>query len=156
MKTVLNLSQEQRNTIFEVTAREMRVRPIIVEKDFWVCVVLNYLLNESKFKDILIFKGGTSLSKCYGVIKRFSEDVDLILKWDALGFSDQEVYKNRSITQNSKFELQMNEKGAEFIQKEIKNDLVNNLSSKIQGLSIESDENDPMVIYINYPHVGND
>ena len=127
MKTVLNLSQEQRNTIFEVTAREMHVRPIIIEKDFWVCVILNYLFNESKFKDVLIFKGGTSLSKCYGVIKRFSEDVDLIIKWDALGFNDKDVYKERSNTQNSKFETQMNERGAEFIQNEIKNDLIKNL-----------------------------
>ena len=156
MKTVLNLSQEQRNTIFEVTAREMHVRPIIIEKDFWVCVILNYLFNESKFKDVLIFKGGTSLSKCYGVIKRFSEDVDLIIKWDALGFNDKDVYKERSYTQNSKFETQMNERGAEFIQNEIKNDLIKNLSPLIQGITIESDKNDPMILYVNYPHIGND
>ena len=56
----------------------MKVSRIIIEKDFWVCVVLNYLLNESKLKDYFIFKGGTSLSKCYNVIKRFSEDVDVI------------------------------------------------------------------------------
>ena len=56
----------------------MKVSRIIIEKDSWVCVVLNYLLNESKFKDYFIFKGGTSLSKCYNVIKRFSEDVDVI------------------------------------------------------------------------------
>ena len=56
----------------------MKVSRIIIEKDFWVCVVLNYLLNESKFKDYFIFKGGTSLSKCYNVIKRFPEDVDVI------------------------------------------------------------------------------
>ena len=56
----------------------MKVSRIIIEKDFWVCVVLNYLLNESKFKDYFIFKGGTSLSKCYNVIKRFSEDGDVI------------------------------------------------------------------------------
>ena len=56
----------------------MKVSRIIIEKDFWVCVVLNYLLNESKFKDYFIFKGGTSLSKCYNVIKIFSEDVDVI------------------------------------------------------------------------------
>lgn len=56
----------------------MKSSRTIIEKDFWVCVVLNYLLNESKFKDYFIFKGGTPLSKCYNVIKRFSEDVDMI------------------------------------------------------------------------------
>lgn len=156
MKTVLNLSQEQRNTIFEVTAREMRVRPVIIEKDFWVCVILDYLLNKSKHKDALIFKGGTSLSKCYGVIKRFSEDVDLVLKWDVLGFNDKEVYQERSYTQCSKFEVEMNQKGAEFIHNEIKIDLIKNLSPLIHGITIESDDKDPMVLYVSYPHVGND
>ena len=50
----------------------------------------------------------------------------------------------------------MNERGAEFIQNEIKNDLIKNLSLLIQGISIESDDNDPMILYVHYPHIGND
>ena len=93
MKRIINLDQERRNLLFEATAREMKVSSTIIEKDFWVCVVLNYLLNESKFKDYFIFKGGTSLSKCYGVIKRFSEDADLVLKWDMIinGFLTEDI-----------------------------------------------------------------
>lgn len=82
MKRIIDLSQERKNILFEATAREMKVSNAIIEKDFWVCVVLNYLLNESKYKDYFIFKGGTSLSKCYDVIKRFSEDADLVLKME--------------------------------------------------------------------------
>ena len=66
MKRIIDLSQERKNILFETTAREMKVSNTIIEKDFWVCVVLNYLFNESKFKDYFVFKGGTSLSKCYG------------------------------------------------------------------------------------------
>ena len=151
MDRIINLSQERRNLLFETTAREMKVSSTMIEKDFWVCVVLNYLLNESKFKNYFIFKGGTSLSKCYNVIKRFSEDADLILKWDMIGFNDEDVYKDRSKNQDYKFELSMNEKGASFIQNELKHDLVKNLANRIDNMEILSDENDPMVLYVKYP-----
>lgn len=151
MKRIINLNQERKSLLFETTSRKMKVSRTIIEKDFWVCVVLNYLLNESKFKDYFIFKGGTSLSKCYDVIKRFSEDVDLILKWDMIGFSDEEVYMNRSKNQDYKFELAMNERGANFIKNELKQDLINNLASKIDNMEIIDDEKDPMVLYVRYP-----
>ena len=156
MKELLKLDQDRRRLIFETTAREMKVTPIVIEKDFWVCVVLNYLLNKSQYKDYLIFKGGTSLSKCYNVIERFSEDVDIVLKWDILGYSDEMVYEDRSKNQNNLFEIAMNEKGSNFIQNEIKNDLLNNLSKNIEGMYIRSDENDPMVLYVEYTHDNND
>ena len=156
MKRIVNLNQERRNNLFEATAREMKVSSVIIEKDFWVCFVLNYLLNESKYKDCFIFKGGTSLSKCYDVIKRFSEDVDLVLKWDTIGFNDEEVYRDRSKNQDYKFETLMNEKGASFIQSELKQDLIDNLASKIDSMDILSDKNDPMVLYVKYPTIYSD
>ncbi len=151
MKRIVNLTQDRRNLLFETASREMKVSNTIIEKDFWVCVVLNYLLNESKFKDYFIFKGGTSLSKCYDVIKRFSEDIDLVLKWDAIGFKDEDVYRKRSRNQDYKFELLMNEKGASFIQNELKYDLIDNLANHIERMEIISDINDPMVLYVKYP-----
>lgn len=58
----------------------------LIEKDFWVCWTLHRLFGiESSVP--LVFKGGTSLSKAYGVIRRFSEDIDLSLNREALGFS---------------------------------------------------------------------
>lgn len=151
MKRIINFDQKRRSILFDATAREMKVSNVVIEKDFWVCAVLNYLVNESQYKDYFIFKGGTSLSKCYDVIKRFSEDVDLILKWDTIGFTDKEVYEERSKNQDYKFEIEMNERGASFIQNEIKKDLEDNFASKIDGASVESDPNDPMVLYVNYP-----
>ncbi len=156
MIKILELNPERRNVVFETTAREMRVQPLIVEKDFWVCLTLKYLMNESKYRDHFIFKGGTSLSKCYGVIDRFSEDVDLIIKWDKLGFSDSEVYLERTKNQTYKFETMMNESGSRFIQNELKADLKANLASKTNGLEILSDEEDPMVLYVRYPHLAED
>jgi predicted nucleotidyltransferase component of viral defense system len=51
---------------------------IFIEKDYWVTYAL-YELFRSEVKDLIVFKGGTSLSKCYGVIKRFSEDIDIVV-----------------------------------------------------------------------------
>lgn len=152
MKRIINLSQERRQLLFETTAREMKVSSVIVEKDFWVCVVLNYLLNESQYKDYFIFKGGTSLSKCYDVIKRFSEDVDLILRWDKIGFKDEDVFLSRSKNQDHKFETLMNKRGSDFIQNELKEDLSNNLAASIKGMKIESNPNDPMILLVYYPN----
>ena len=51
--------------------------PAIAEKDFWVTFVLERIFSDEKLSPILIFNGGTSLSKVYGFIERFSEDIDL-------------------------------------------------------------------------------
>ena len=56
MKRIIDLNQDRRNLLFETTAREMKVSRTVIEKDFWVCFVLNYLLNESNYKDCFISK----------------------------------------------------------------------------------------------------
>lgn len=59
-------------------AQHLGIREVFVEKDYWVTYVL-WHLSKSKYSSRVVFKGGTSLSKAYGLIKRFSEDVDLAL-----------------------------------------------------------------------------
>ena len=74
----LNLTADKRRPYFEEAAIRRNISPIILEKDFWVCWLLGILF-ESQFAGSLVFKGGTSLSKVFGVIERFSEDLDLSL-----------------------------------------------------------------------------
>lgn len=76
-------SGERRPYIDEAAARR-GLSPVIVEKDFWVCWLLSILFTSS-FRDAIVFKGGTSLSKAFGVINRFSEDIDLSLAPAFLG-----------------------------------------------------------------------
>jgi hypothetical protein len=57
-----------------------------VEKDFWVCLTLRELFSLPEIAEHLTFKGGTSLSKAWGLIDRFSEDIDLTIGRDTLGF----------------------------------------------------------------------
>ena len=77
MKKVARLSNEERQELFQATAIKMGMRPEVVEKDFWVCFMLDHLFHDCEYKDAFVFKGGTSLSKSYHVIERFSEDIDL-------------------------------------------------------------------------------
>jgi len=81
----MDLSAERKTQLLSQTAARMGVDPVIVEKDLWVSAILRMLFTHPKTKDRFIFKGGTSLSKVYGAIHRFSEDIDLILDWRVLG-----------------------------------------------------------------------
>lgn len=64
--------------------------PALIEKDFWVCWLLRrlFLLDQEV---PMIFKGGTSISKAYPIIRRFSEDIDLSLDRAGLGYGDSEL-----------------------------------------------------------------
>ncbi len=72
--------------IFDTVAEELNISFEIIEKDFWVVWMLERLSSLSDLKDYLIFKGGTSLSKVYGIIQRFSEDIDLSIEKGFFGF----------------------------------------------------------------------
>lgn len=66
------------NQAVRFTAQELGILDIYVEKDYWVTFALQIIFS-SEAADYTIFKGGTALSKCYGIIERFSEDIDLVI-----------------------------------------------------------------------------
>ena len=88
MDKVANLSQPDRADLFNETAAHMGLHPAIIEKDFWVCWILKQLFTIDEFSGRLVFKGGTSLSKCFNLIQRFSEDIDVAVDFEKLGFID--------------------------------------------------------------------
>lgn len=75
----LTLPPERRALAFGQTAATLAASSVMVEKDFWVCWLLGLLFADQELAPHLVFKGGTSLSKVFGVIDRFSEDIDLSL-----------------------------------------------------------------------------
>jgi hypothetical protein len=83
-------ASEQAQIIRETAARR-GLLPVMVEKDFWVSWILAVLFAHSEFGNQLVFKGGTSLSKVFGVIERFSEDIDLSVGPAFLGISEEVV-----------------------------------------------------------------
>lgn len=83
----------ERAQIIRETAAQRGLLPVMVEKDFWVSWTLAVLFAHPEFGGQLVFKGGTSLSKVFGVIKRFSEDIDLSVSPAFLGISEESVEK---------------------------------------------------------------
>lgn len=95
---------DRRDLFTEAAARRGSITAEIMEKDFWVCWTLKRLFGLDPAPSQLIFKGGTSLSKAYGVIERFSEDIDLSFHRSDLGFEhDTETF--RTFGKNKRSEL---------------------------------------------------
>jgi hypothetical protein len=83
---VLAASDEERRDLFVGAADRLRTNEQNIEKDFWVCWTLDALFNELEAGGPrLLFKGGTSLSKGYGLIERFSEDIDITVFREDIG-----------------------------------------------------------------------
>lgn len=79
MKQIIELSLAERAEVFTQAGAELGLPAFYIEKDFWVCWVLGLLFSDERMGPHLTFRGGTSLSKCWGLIDRFSEDVDLAM-----------------------------------------------------------------------------
>lgn len=89
LNRIARASAAERAVVFEAAAGARGLSPVLLEKDFWVCWTLERLFALPAMGQNLLFKGGTSLSKVYGVIERFSEDIDLSLSRDFLGFGGE-------------------------------------------------------------------
>ena len=87
MDTFARLPASERRLACIATADAKRLQAASVDKDFWVCWMLRALFSLPHISNRITFKGGTSLSKAWGLIDRFSEDIDLVVDKDALGFS---------------------------------------------------------------------
>lgn len=141
-------------TTIQLFSRKTNIPPYIVEKDYWLSLILNYLFNFSKWKQNIVFKGGTSLSKCFGIIKRFSEDIDLILDWRVLGYKNDEIWSCRNNSQQNKFNNQINIKTQEFLEEyflpEIKKFLKENYPYKFDVFIEESDKQSIIINTLHY------
>ncbi len=157
MLKLARLSDEDRAAVFTSTALKMSLSEAIVEKDFWVCWMLEILFHHTDYKKKFAFKGGTSLSKCYGIINRFSEDIDLILDWRVLGYDLKEPWEYRSNSAGVKFNTEINKKTGEFI----KNTFMPHLTSiideqNITEYSLYIDEVDEQTLRFVYPQLFGD
>lgn len=152
MNKIAKLNILDREALFRNTAEKMGINEAVVEKDFWVCVTLDYLFHRCKWKNNLAFKGGTSLSKAYGLIERFSEDVDLILDWRVIGYDLDEPWIDRSNTKQDKFNKEANARTEIFLREEFLPEISRDLSNEL-GAIIECliDPFDPQTVKFNYP-----
>ncbi len=91
MSTFATLPAKERELFFRQYQERRGVDPVIAEKDFWVCWLLGRIFEQPQLADACVFKGGTSLSKVFGAIKRFSEDIDLAIIPASLGWKESDL-----------------------------------------------------------------
>jgi len=154
MRKVVRFSDKDRDDLFLATAGKIGIRPEAVEKDFWVCFMLDHLFHSCSFKEAFVFKGGTSLSKSYHLIDRFSEDIDLILDWRRVISDESDPWEDRSKNKQDQYNKSLNAKAAAFYAGELVPVLNSELRS-ILGLDglVSIDVQDDMVINFSYPRL---
>jgi hypothetical protein len=146
MDRVARLSAAQRQELFTESAARLGMTPAVVEKDFWVTWVLDRLFAVPELARLLMFKGGTSLSKAYGLIERFSEDIDLILDWRVL--SGEDLLAKRSRSQQTKLNDEINRLAQGYIAGE----LLERVRTALGGVcQCCIGKDDPHVIEVHYP-----
>ena len=157
MITIAQSSDSEREVLFGNAADRAGINnPAIVEKDFWVSLTLDYLFGKSPWNQSFIFKGGTSLSKAYHVIERFSEDIDLIMDWRLLGFGSNEPWEERSKTQQDKFNKAAVARASEYLTRTFAPRMDADMRSMTgQDVVVRMDPDDKEQCTVNflYPHV---
>ncbi len=145
---IAKLSDIERKAIFLEATSQQNIRLEMIEKDFWVCWVLNRIFSDEKLSKILCFKGGTSLSKVFRLIERFSEDIDLILDWNTVsnGLEIIKESKNQQDKRNKEILFQSQVYIATILKKEIEN-VVGDICK------VEIDEDDPNSLQVVYPQI---
>lgn len=151
MNKIANLSKQQRSELFLETATLMNTTNSIVEKDFWVVWTLDKIFSDDRLNKILMFKGGTSLSKVFNLIGRFSEDIDLILDWRLVS-NENPLNEQESKNKQVKFNEQVNENAKEYIQ----NELLPIISQILSPLCTCIIAEDGFSINVRYPNAFDD
>lgn len=154
MIQIARLPDNDRRELFRNTADKMGLNDAIVEKDFWVCLMLDYLFHRSPWKDAITFKGGTSLSKAFGLIQRFSEDIDLILDWRVLGYGTREPWEPRSNTKQDAFNKEANQRAEVFLAETFCPRIREEISHELgHSANIYIDDKDKQTVIFAYPHL---
>jgi hypothetical protein len=149
MSNFLKLEPKERLLIFEQIRSKTGLVEAAIEKDWWVTQTLSIIFSMDCAPH-LVFKGGTLLSKAWGLIQRFSEDIELALNRQLLGF---EVVSNK--TQVNK----LRKKSFEYISTVFYPELKQKFEvAGINGLNIilteaKDPDQDPLIIEIYYPSV---
>jgi hypothetical protein len=146
----------ERAQLFAETADRKGIADAIVEKDFWVCWMLQQLFSINTLKGRLLFKGGTSLSKVFHAINRFSEDIDIAVDYAALGFvgnRDPRQY-NLSKTKRNIILAEMMDACQRYIASEFLyalNQRCREILGPPDAWSLGVSETDPNVVRFRYP-----
>ena len=154
MDRVAHLSDPERRELFQETASRKGMTAAVVEKDFWVCWVLGRVFQAPTLQDKLLFKGGTSLSKVFGLIERFSEDIDLILNLTEVGGAAA-VGPQSSRDRRDEAAAQIRERNRDYLRLRLVPELESLLGERC-SVTLDSgaggrDASHPEAIHLGYP-----
>jgi hypothetical protein len=153
----LSLSPQERVELLDAASRQSGLAPAILEKDYWVCLTLDLLFSLPDLGQHLVFKGGTSLSKVYHLIERFSEDVDMSFHRDFLGFgADQDpeaATGNKQTRLIEKLQRACEECVKERLQPALEERLSQRLGSHAEW-TLEIDPKDTQTLIFRFPQSG--
>ena len=158
MKELHLLSSKEREIFFQEASTELNIPFPIIEKDFWVVWTLGRLFSLDELKAHLAFKGGTSLSKVYGLIERFSEDIDVSIEKDFLGFGTPEKDPDQAVSnkkQRAALE-NLSKACANYVQNEMATTLKASIADELgtsDGWALIPDEADPQALIFEYPNI---
>jgi hypothetical protein len=162
MNAIATLTPGERGQIFTEAGARLGFAPFHVEKDFWVCWTLATLFSDGEIGGNLAFRGGTSLSKGWQCIERFSEDIDLAINRSWMGGDELVEFKEDIITTSERERRykRLREQCRRVIREVIAPHLIDHLgkiadrgSARVVTESIASDR-DPFVVRIEYPGAG--
>jgi predicted nucleotidyltransferase component of viral defense system len=151
MSKIHLLPLNERSIYFNEAVAELDIPFPIIEKDFWVVWTLERLFSIEELKNHLTFKGGTSLSKVYGIIERFSEDIDVSIEKDFLGFDTDEKDPEKAKTKNKQRAAleELSKACGKYVQNDMAALLKRSISDEIgtsQGWQLVSDTKDPQAL----------
>lgn len=156
MRKFLALEHETRRQAIEQAAARKRMAAVAVEKDFWVTWALGQLFSMPKIGSSLTFKGGTSLSKAWGLIERFSEDIDLVIDKPWLGIGPEDDPEQAPSPSQLKRRLKVVEdRTVGRIAEQFLPQLRDKMAAGLDGFqwSLELDEKDPQTLLFTYPRL---
>src|SRR5271156_4368341 len=147
----------ERQPYFEETAARRHSTTTAVEKDFWICWTLRHLFLLEGIPE-LRFKGGTSLSKVFGLIDRFSEDIDISINRAALGFSGERDMANPNLSGSKRKALDEELRSA--ITTEVNSRILPKLRDQFEAilgkhgwqLASSDEPNEEMTLLFRYPN----
>ena len=161
---IIAATEADRRDLFLSTSLRLGTPIQNVEKDFWVCWVLDLLFNgPGNHEPRLLFKGGTSLSKSYGLISRFSEDIDITVFREDLGQPlDVEDLEGLSVKKQRANLNAIKEACQHYISSMLKERLSTSIAAAFEGtglpfnpsaVTLDPDDPDRQTLLIAYPAV---
>ena len=163
MDTFAQLPATEQEAYFNEAANRLGLPPHVVEKDFWVCWTLKRVFTLDGVSDTLLFKGGTSLSKVHGLIRRFSEDIDISIHREKLGFlgDHDPLHPGLSNKRREKLKIELAEAARSFIAEKIRPALQASIEKSLPDAGgrtwhLDPDDTDPdgQSLAFTYPSTG--